>query len=305
MVAFRRPIRLPRLAGDCHPRRLEKVLEKPMQKTWKELEFYYAKRLRESNKEERRRLYGEAYTAVAEQRVTEFKSNDPEQRTAGTTPGLVYAISRYLKSTDRVLEIGAGRGYTSLKLAPLVNSIVATEVSMPSIKEMEQLFRDRQIENASVTECSAYDLVDIFSGQTFTAAISIDVMEHLHPEDAKDHLKQVYDLLEDGGRYVIVMPNRLSGPHDVTLAEYPDSKVPLGFHLNESTYGEMIATMKEIGYRRFLSFFYVKRSGKTPLFIPCPIAWPRFCEFLFRLIDKVVRPGILKRFISIRLVGVK
>jgi predicted SAM-dependent methyltransferase len=80
------------------------------------------------------------------------------------------------------------------------------------------------------------ELVERFRPQSFSLAVSIDVVEHLHPDDAREHVKQVFQLLRPGGRYMIFMPSRLDGPHDITAQEYPDAKRALGFHLNESTY---------------------------------------------------------------------
>ena len=54
--------------------------------------------------------------------IQRFKSDNPEHRTAGTSKQLVQLLSQILKKNDHVLEIGCGRGYTCLKLAPSVMS---------------------------------------------------------------------------------------------------------------------------------------------------------------------------------------
>jgi predicted SAM-dependent methyltransferase len=41
-------------------------------------------------------------------------------------------------------------------------------------------------------------------------------MEHLHPDDAFEQLKQIYTALTPGGLYICTTPNRLTGPHDVS-----------------------------------------------------------------------------------------
>ena len=95
---------------------------------------------------------------------------------------------------------------------------------------------------------SALDLTTHFAPETFTAAISIDMLEHLHPEDAQEHLFQVFSILKPGGKYIIVSPNRVTDPHDITKLEFPDVLEPMGFHLNETTYRDLSRVMKGIGY---------------------------------------------------------
>ncbi len=92
--------------------------------SWQELEFEYAKRLRASSRDERRTLYSEAYSAVSGIRMKTMSTTDIEKRTAGTSRSLVGILARVCRSDDRVLELGCGRGYTCLKLAPHVKEII-------------------------------------------------------------------------------------------------------------------------------------------------------------------------------------
>ena len=99
---------------------------------WKRLEFHYANCLREASAEKRRGLYYEAYSAVSKLAMERFESSNPEDRTAGTSKRLIKLLSHIVDKNDNVLEIGCGRGYTCLMLAPYVMSMVGTEVSKPA-----------------------------------------------------------------------------------------------------------------------------------------------------------------------------
>lgn len=261
---------------------------------WCRLEFEYAAKLRVADSETRRGLYAEAYTAVGKHRV--FKSSAPEDRTAGTSRVLVDQLRSFLKPSDRVLEIGAGRGYTGLMLAPHVKSYLMTEVSGPSIAESREVLRTHGIQNASVLDVSAIDLEERLVGQRFDSAISIEVVEHLHPDDASEHLRQVFSLLEPGGRYIICMPNRLDGPHDITRDEYPLEKKALGFHLNESTYREIVNVMRSIGYTGFSSFRPFR--GRT-------IVLPATVNIVFEHVYESARIALARKFLSIQLCASK
>lgn len=73
-------------------------------------------------------------------------------------------------------------------------------------------------------------------------------------EDAFTHISSIYEALEDGGKLIIMMPNRLFGPADVTrIKDFSHSgRVEAeGGHVNESTYSEMIHQLKTIGFTKF------------------------------------------------------
>ena len=159
------------------------------------LEIHYDRRLREANSFERINLYNEAYSTVSNLRIKELKTNDPEARTAGTSKQLVQLLSQLLDEHDDVIEIGCGRGYTCLMLAPYVRSMVGTEVSESSINESKQVLSHRKIKNVDIKQVSASELIDSFGETEFNVCISIDVVEHLHPDDAEEHFKQVFHIL--------------------------------------------------------------------------------------------------------------
>lgn len=233
---------------------------------WKELEFEYAAELRSVDAAAREDLYGEAYSSVAAHRT--FKSIAPEDRTAGTSQLLVQQLRRFIAPSDEVLEIGCGRGYTCMKLAPHVASIIGTEVSEPSIREARALLVEHGLTNASILNVSATHLLSAFPEKKFDTAVSIEVIEHLHADDAQEHLRQIFFMLKPGGKYILTMPNRLNGPHDITREEYPSEKKALGFHLNESTYTDMIRVMSAIGFSSFYSFRSLRSIGIGSLTLP-------------------------------------
>jgi len=270
----------------------------------KELEFEYGKRLRESSALERKVLYAEAYSVVSDLAKQRFTSTDPECRTAGTSKRLVQVLSQIVKQDETILEIGSGRGYTCLMLAPFVKSITGIEVSDPSIAEAKELISGNGISNAALKHISAFELTDHFRASEFNVCISIDVVEHLHPEDALEHFNQVHTVLKPGGKYIIIMPNRLDSPHDITREEYPGSKTALGFHLNESTYREIIKDLKNSGFKKFQTLLY-RYSKKEIKALLLPGVFGKLFEFMYRIIPGSFRIGIVRKLIGIRLLAYK
>ncbi len=269
---------------------------------WKELEFDYARQLRESDTATRRSLYDEAYSHVAEFRT--FASNKPEDRTAGTSKELVDLLAQILAEDENVLEVGCGRGYTCLTLAPQVKTIVGTDVTDSVLTEAQQVLEQHEVKNAAIVKVSAFELCSHFEAETFDSAISIEVVEHLHPEDAEEHFRQIFRVLKPGGKYIVVMPNRLDGPHDITRDVFPEMHEAIGFHLNESTYAQMAPTMREIGFNRFYSFHRI-RGGRRKVFC-LPYAINVMSEMLYKVLQTFnARISIIDNLIKIRLIAYK
>lgn len=270
------------------------------------LEFEYAKRLRECPVQERKALYVEAYSAVSELAVERFQSDRPEDRTAGTSKKTITLILKFIDKNDNVLEIGSGRGYTCFMLSPYVKSIVGIEVSSSGIKESQDISTKMGLTNVEFKQISATDLIDHFESNHFNICTCIDVLEHLHPDDAREHLQQAFSILKPGGKYFIQMPNRLTGPHDITKTELPDAKAALGFHLNESTYREVIGLMKTIGFEKIRIVVWLKTipwKPKRPTNLYYQIGTA--AEFLFRLSPAFLHFSLLEEALAIRLVACK
>lgn len=282
------------------------TLEPDIRGRWKALEFEYAKRLRECPVQERKALYIEAYSAVSELAVERFKSDRPEDRTAGTSKKTVALISKFVNKNDHVLEVGSGRGYTSFMLSPCVESMVGIEVSTSGIMESRTISSQMGLKNVEFKQISATELLENFEPGSFNICTCIDVLEHLHPEDAKDHLYQAFKILKPGGIYFIQMPNRLTGPHDITKTEFPNAKVALGFHLNESTYKEVVCLMKAIGFEKFRIVIWLKTipwlpKRPTNLFYQVGTT----AEFIFKVLPTFLHFSLLEEALAIRLVAYK
>jgi predicted SAM-dependent methyltransferase len=87
-------------------------------------------------------------------------------------------------------------------------------------------------------------------------------MEHLHPDDAIEQLRNIHRALKPGGVYMCVTPNRIYGPSDIS-AFFDDE--PRGFHLKEYTLKEIRAIFVRAGFPR--SHVYVGARG---CFLRCP-----------------------------------
>jgi SAM-dependent methyltransferase len=264
---------------------------------WQRLEFEYARRLRESMREERRTLYSEAYEAVTAAIPPEFWGVGAEQRAAGTTSSTVIILRARCQPQERVLEIGCGRGYLASNLAPHVAELVGVDVSSPALEEAAALLRENGQKNARFVKTSGDDLRSSLPEASFDRVISVEMYEHLHPDDARRHLEEVAAVLRPGGEAVFVTPSRVTGPHDITAKIYPEEREPLGFHLNETTHRELLGQLRELGFTRFRSCLPLRARLSFLPDVWYPAVWTDWFERLYLAIGRPRALGAVARFI--------
>ena len=246
-----------------------------------EIECELARRLRDAPADERRRLYGEIYDEIVDRLPDQpmvRQSEDPaaRDRSVGLQASL---LEPFLDLRTRFLELGAGDASLAAALAPRVREAIVVEASQRLI--------DPAGSPASLSivhgDATRIDLPD----RSVDLAYSCHFLEHLHPEDAPTHLSEILRVLVPGGVYVVVTPNRIWGPHDIS--RYFDEE-PRGLHLREYGYGDLGALLGEAGFARVAALRGVGRSPDPTSLLPHRIA-----ETLASWLPPRVRRGLLER----------
>lgn len=129
-------------------------------------------------------------------------------------------FGRLVKTNNKILEVGCGEGFLSIALSRMGNKVVGTDISEKCVDAA----------NGNRFKFAARDvnfvLMDAlrlnFPDRAFDWVVSVDLIEHLHPQDLRIHLKEVYRLLQSQGKYLIVTPNASMGSHagSLHLKEY-------------------------------------------------------------------------------------
>lgn len=210
------------------------------------LEVHYAierelsHRLRKSTREQRLTLYSAVYDELF-RRITDHpmltRKVDDATRAQAVEEQL-RLLRPLLRPGTRFVEIGAGDCALARAVAGLAGHVTAIDVS-------EQILRGGPWPGN--LEVKVSDGITIPSATASADVVySNQVMEHLHPDDAREQLAEVARVLAPGGAYVCVTPNRLTGPHDIS--HYFD-EVATGFHLREYTTGELAELFRSCGFR--------------------------------------------------------
>lgn len=203
-----------------------------------EIETALAARLRRASKDERRHLYSELYDELFRLVPELLGKADPEGR-AHDVALQVRVLSSFLHPDAVFLEVGAGDGALAREVARRVRKAYAVEASAEVTAGLDQP------ENLEILLTDSISLP--LDAGSVDVAYSCHFLEHLHPDDADDHLAEMRRLLAPGGAYLCVTPNRIWGPHDVSR-HFDD--VPTGFHLREYTHAELARRLKRAGFER-------------------------------------------------------
>lgn len=224
-----------------------------------EIEKSLADRLRAASKQKRLSLYSEVYDAFF-RRVTDLPklAHDPASQRQ-IVELQARALEPLLPPGAVYLEIGAGDGALAVHMADKAQRVIAIEASAEAVDGLEPPENFELVISGSI----ALDL----ESASVDVAYSCHVIEHLHPDDALDHVAEIRRVLRPGGSYLCVTPNRLWGPHDIS--QYFDDR-PTGFHLREYTHSDLARLFRRAGFERAL----VQREKQRQ---PSPIltsVWP-------------------------------
>jgi SAM-dependent methyltransferase len=247
-----------------------------------EFEKALSNQLREAPPEERKSLYTSLYDELFRRFpyiITEQKDNSQYQENL---------VGRFLSKDKTFLEVGPGEGKLLRRAAPRVKKAYALDVSNEITRKIEG---DSGIK-VIISDGSNIPLED----GSIDVIYSNQLMEHIHPDDALEQLKNIFRVLAKGGVYVCVTPSRLSGPHDISR-RFDD--VATGFHLREYTVHELRDLFLKVGFSR------VKLLVGYGIYVPFPVGAALLLEsFLEKLPHGAAK--WLGRFYPVRvLLGVK
>ena len=206
-----------------------------------EIEKKLAARLRNSSSQDRALLYSSLYDELY-RRIPHHPQNILKASAESRKKRIkrqVKFLSRLLGKNQIFLEVGPGDCALSFEVSKLVKKVYAVDVSEVITK------RDRVPGNFQLILSDGRS-IPVPAGSA-NVAYSNQLIEHLHPGDAIEHLNNVYNSLAPGGVYVCITPNRLNGPHDIS--RFFDT-VATGFHLKEYTITELSNLLNQVGFSK-------------------------------------------------------
>lgn len=187
------------------------------------------------------------------------------------------------------LEVGCGDAAMSFAVAAKVKNVIGLDVTDALIKYPAAPANFTFLRTTSTEIALADHAVDV--------AYSNQLMEHLHPDDAEEQLREIWRVLKPGGVYSCKTPNRVTGPHDVS--EYFDYAAT-GFHLCEYTYYSIRRLFIRAGFAQVR--FFVNTHGMC---IPFPYWLARIAEMAMTRLPVLRRLKYLRNLMPLNVVATK
>lgn len=258
-----------------------------------EVETEQARRLRAASREERLGgLYATIYRETIE-RIPEHtllvRSRDADARDRATRPQL-RLLSRFLSPGTVFMELGPGDCALALAVARQVKTVYAVDVTDALVPDAERPENFKLVTSNGVSVPVPAETVDL--------AYSNQVLEHLHPDDALDHLLGIHAALVPGGRFICVTPNRLSGPSDISR-DFDETAT--GLHLKEYTLSEQIDLLGAAGFKVALFASYHGRR----LLSAVPRGPVRLFETALEGLPRRLRRTLAASLVAIKVIATK
>lgn len=198
----------------------------------------------------------------------------------------------YLTPGCTFLEVGCGDGALAARVAAGAKQVYAVDISNQAQGELP---RNLQL---LITDGRA---IDVPAGSV-DVAFSDQVMEHLHPDDAAEQLRQIHRALRPGGVYLCVTPNRMYGPSDISAFFDDEAR---GFHLKEYTLREIREVFARAGFPKTHVY-----AGARGFFVRCPASLVLAVENLLAALPAAVRRRVAdtkacRALLGLRVAGIK
>lgn len=259
------------------------------------IERELADRLRLAPRSQRPGLYCEVYDELF-RRV----QHHPQLHAANGAPrqrevdGLLALVRGFLTSSTVMMEVGAGDCALAIRAAAIVKRVYAIDVSAQITRGVSCPANLRLVLSDGCSIPVPEGSVDV--------AVSNQLMEHLHPDDAREQLHNIYRSLAPGGVYVCITPNRVYGPHDIS--KYFD-QVATGFHLIEYNARDIRRLFASAGFSGMR--FY---AGARGIFLRIPFWLIAFFEAILEAFPlgygkRMAQTGPMRALLGLRVAAMR
>lgn len=247
-----------------------------------ELEKEYAQKILETPK-------GEARNQIITRAYDEINSLVNKYRTDGIrghSNSTLKIIANLISKNDHLLDYGCGGG----ELVNLLNKkgYRADGFDVSSVT-IERAQKSQDINNKFIVG----DLNQIEN--KYDLIVMDNVIEHIAPDEIKDTLSKIRNILKDNGKLLIITPHRFSGPHDISGHFIKLGSKAQGLHLKEFDLEQLVREVKECNYGNIFGYLFNPRITEIiNIYIKPNKLWLKKSMFLEKIFSFKIFNSALK-----------
>lgn len=114
-----------------------------------------------------------------------------------------------------------------------------------------------------ISEKTVYEDLMEMDDNSIDVFYADNVVEHFIPDEAGAIFDLLNGKMKKGGIVFLVIPNKLTGPHDVSRFYLPKGTKAEGLHFMEMSYGETIRLLLKSGFKP--KYIYINRTIKKDI----------------------------------------
>lgn len=227
----------------------------------------------------------------------------------------IRTLTNYIANGERLLDIGCGNGYTSVKLAQKrAVEVMGTDLSLEMISYARQVLENHQGKLKGKAQFEVGDVLSPDFTQRFgqncfdTVLTKRTLINVLSWGEQKEAIIKIWNLLKPGGKYIMIEATMQGYENMNSLRERLHiAKTPIRWHNNYLDEEKLIPFLKErfdiVCVRNFSSTYYIGSRVIQPLILKPFKQEPRYDFFLNRFFSHLPsfgNYGIQKLFVCRR-----
>ena len=176
-------------------------------------------------------------------------------------------VSKLIKKSDRVLEVGSGSGLGSIYLGQHCREVLGIDVKSSDINEANALNKRENVQ---------FRMQDLFDGDEqgdFDVVVSLDVIEHMDINDGAKFLEAKARRLKDDGLFIIGTPSIYSFPYQSPISQashikcydLPELQELVERYFERSIAFSMNDELVHTGHHKMAWYYFVIGFGKKSI----------------------------------------
>ena len=241
------------------------------------LEYIFHEKITKENcYEKRKELYKDIYSKVHQLYGKDNSLDINAKIFKKKKVAFLFKKELYNKS---ILDVGCGDGAFLYAINKMFNHKELTGIDISSVTP------DSISDNISFIKS---DIISFDTGKKYDTLILDNVYEHISTYDKDILFDSINKNLKSGGILIMIIPNRLFGPWDVTRIldfSYSGQTPSQGTHLNETTYSEILSELYTRGYTNIVSPIPFRKIKYLSLGLRFPSRWMLWIENSKRILN--------------------